>query len=145
MNAKSFGTVAWTALLKTLLLVFNLVFFAMGLAFMIIGIYGIRVFKNFFSFAPASTIYVPFISIGVFMMIVGMLSLWCTPKGVTWLLNMYAVVVFILFVAVLAISVLFVVKRDTFEEKLHEGIGNAMKNYPRDAESVDLMQSTVSY
>jgi multisubunit Na+/H+ antiporter MnhG subunit len=143
MNGKSFGTVAWTAFLKTLLLVFNLVFFAIGLAFLVIGIYGIKVFKNFLQFAPANTIYVPIICIGLFMMIVGILSLWCTPKGVSWLLHVYGVVVFVLFLSVMAVSVLFVVKRDAFEGKLEEGIQTSIDKYPNDSESIDLIQSTL--
>lgn len=143
MDAKSFGTMAWTAFLKTLLLVFNLVFFTIGLAFFIIGIYGIKVFKDFFSFAHGNTIYIPFISIGLFMMVVGILSLWCTPKGISWLLYLYGVIVFLLFVSILAISVLFVVKRDAIETPLKSAITNAMEIYPEKAESIDLLQSTI--
>ena len=83
------------------------------MAFFVIGIYGIKMFKDFFTFAPGNIIYMPFIGIGIFMMLVGMLSLWCTPKGVSWLLYSYGVIVFILFVAILGLSALFMVKRDT--------------------------------
>ena len=41
-----------------------------------------KAFKDFFSFAPSQAIYVPIICIGIFMTIVGVLSLWCTPKGI---------------------------------------------------------------
>ena len=83
------------------------------MAFFVIGIYGIKMFKDFFTFAPGNIIYLPFICIGIFMMLVGMLSLWCTPKGVSWLLYLYGIIVFILFVAILALSAAFMVKRDT--------------------------------
>jgi len=143
MNVKQFGTAAWTALLKTTLFIFNIVFFALGVGFLTIGIYGMTVFKDFFSFAPSNYIYTPFICIGLFMMIVGVLSLWCTPKGVTWLLYLYGIIVFVLFVAVLILSAAFVVKRDTFEKTLETGIKKAMEDYPKDQQSIDLLQETL--
>jgi hypothetical protein len=83
----------------------------MGAAFLFIGIYGITVFKNFFSFAPSNYIYLPFICTGIFMMVVGLLSLWCTPKGVSWLLYFYGLIIFALFVITLMMSAGFVMRR----------------------------------
>lgn len=143
MNAKKFGTAACTALLKTILLAFNLIFFAIGLAFLVIGIYGYKVFSDFFQFAPSSHIYIPLICIGITMMGIGLLSLWCTPKGVSWLLYLYGAIIFVLFVAIFSISVLFMVKRDAFETTLKTSIDNSIKNYPKEKESIDLLQSTI--
>lgn len=141
MNVKQFGTAAWTAILKTMLFIFNIVFFAIGVAFLTIGIYGMTVFKNFFSFAPSNYIYLPFICIGIFMILVGLLSLWCTPKGVTWLLSLYAVIIFSLFIVVLAVSAIFMVKRGALEDNLKTAIETGMANYPKEAPSIDLMQT----
>lgn len=143
MNAKRLGTVACTAFLKTLLLAFNLLFFTLGLVFFVIGVYGIRVFKEFFTFAPSNYIYVPFICIGAFMMAVGLLSLWCTPKGISWLLYVYGMIIFVLFIAVFAMAILFAVKHDTFESELKTGIERSIANYTADSESIDLLQSTI--
>jgi len=143
MNARSCGTAAWTAILKTMLLIFNLVFFAFGVAFCIVGIYGMTVFKNFFTFAPSKTIFLPFIGIGTFMIVIGLLSIWYTSKGVTWCLNIYGIIVFVLFVAVLAMSSLFVVRRDTFEQTLQVSINDAIHDYPKDKDSIDLLQKTL--
>lgn len=146
MDKKNFATVACTALLKTLLLAFNLIFFAIGLAFFIIGIYGFKVFSHFFSFAPGTSIYVPIICIGLFMMITGILSLWCTPKGVSWLLYIYGVVIFVLFLAIFSTSIVFMVRRDAFENTVKAGIENSVKSYQvknKDT-SIDVLQSTVS-
>jgi len=125
-----------------MLLIFNLIFLAIGAAFLTIGIYGMTVFKNFFAFAPSTQIYVPFICIGLFMMIVGIMSLWCTPKGVIWCLYLYSIIVFVLFVAVLALSALFVVKRSAVDANLKSGIESAMSAYP-DETSIDLLQQTL--
>lgn len=142
MDAKRFGTAACTALLKLLLMIFNVLFFCIGLVFLVVGIYGTRSFKEIFSFTQSSYIYVPIICIGLFMCIVGVLALWCTPKGVTWLLYLYSVVVFVLFLSVFTISILFVVKRDAFENTIHDGISNAMKNYPS-VTTIDLAQENL--
>ena len=110
---KSYKTTACTTFLKTLVMIFNLLFLLLGLALTIVGIYGYRMFKQFFSFAPSTAIYIPIIAIGVFMIIIGALSLWCTPKGVSYLLYVYAFIVFVLFLAIFTISVLFFARRDT--------------------------------
>jgi hypothetical protein len=94
-------------------MIFNLLFLLLGLALTIVGIYSYRMFKQFFSFAPSTAIYIPIIAIGVFMIIIGALSLWCTPKGVSYLLYIYAFIVFVLFLAIFTISVLFFARRDT--------------------------------
>jgi len=126
-----------------LLLAFNLVFLVIGFAFLAIGIYGLQVFKSFLTFAPSNYIYIPTICIGAFLVLVGALSLWCTPKGVTWLLYLYGLIVFVLFVALVGVSTLFMVKRDAFEHTLKLSIENSIKFYPENAQAVDLMQSTI--
>ena len=142
MNAKRFGTAAFTALLKTILMIFNIVFTvrqinflvtffslfsmflfkAFGIVFLAVGIYGMRAFKDVFSFAPGQAIYVPIICIGIFMSIVGVLSLWCTPKGVTWLLYLYSGVIFILFLTIFTISTIFMVRRDSVRKDLDKKV-----------------------
>lgn len=116
MDGKKFKTAACSAFLKTLMMAFNLIFFVIGLAFLIAGIYGFKVFREFFSFAPSTTIYVPIICIGLFMIIVGVLSLWCTPKGVIWLLYVYSALIFVFFVSIFAVSIMFTVKHDAVKK-----------------------------
>jgi hypothetical protein len=142
MNGKSLGTVACTALLKTLLLAFNLIFFAIGLIFLVIGVYGFKVFTDFFSFAPSKFIYIPIMCIGIVMMITGILSLWCTPKGIRWLLNTYAVGIFVLFLAIFAFSIFFTVKRDAFESTIKRGISSSIESYNGEIKenSIDFLQ-----
>lgn len=143
MNPKRFGTAAFTALLKTILMIFNIVFTAFGIVFLAVGIYGMRAFKDVFSFAPGQAIYLPIICIGIFMSIVGVLSLWCTPKGVTWLLYLYSGVIFILFLTIFTISTIFLVRRDSFEHTIKDGMNKTINNYPANKETIDLLQKHI--
>ncbi len=47
------------------------------------------------------------------MIVVAVLSFWFIPKGVTWLLNLYGAIVFLLFICVVCASSAFMIKRDT--------------------------------
>jgi hypothetical protein len=143
MDFKKCGERACTALLKTLLLIFNLIFFALGVSILISGIYGYRAFKHFFQFVDSTHLYLFVISLGVFMVMIGVLSLWCTPKGVTWLLYGYGAIVFILFLAVLATSVAFLVRRDPLENELKRDIERLIRTYPQNQESIDIWQTTL--
>jgi tetraspanin-7 len=77
------------------------------------------------------------------MCIVGVLAMWCTPKGVSWLLHLYSAVIFLLFLAVFTTAILFVVKRDSFEDTIKDGMANAIKTYPNEQLTIDLLQENV--
>lgn len=84
-----------------------------GVLLLAIGVYGLTGTNVLFlTFASTFNIYIPFVCIGLFMVIVGALALWCTPKGVIWLLYFYGVIVFLLFVVVFSLSALLVVRHD---------------------------------
>lgn len=140
---KSLRTTACTTFLKTLVMIFNVLFLLIGLALTVVGIYGYRMFKQFFSFAPSTAIYIPIISIGIFMIVVGALSLWCTPKGVSYLLYLYSVIVFVLFLTTFTIGVLFFARRDTIETTFKSGVDKLISKYPIDAESIDVLQANI--
>lgn len=140
---KSFKTMAFTALLKSILILFNILFLFIGLSFMLIGIYGFKMFKQFFSFAPSTAIYVPILSIGLFMILVGALSLWCIPKGVSSLIYLYAIVVFLLFLSAFTVSLLFISRRETVETTFKTGIDRMINLYPNESDAMDLLQSKV--
>lgn len=142
MDKKNFKTLAYTAFLKTFLMIFNLIFIIIGLALLVIGTVGINTFKDFFTFSPGNAIFVPIICIGLFMTIVGILSLWCTPKGIRWLLFLYSIIVFLFFLAIFSVSIIFMVKRDTFENSIKDGISSSLDSYPSE-EAIDLLQSTL--
>jgi len=136
------GSTACIAMLKTVLFFFNVIFFALGACLFLIGIYGIKNLNSTFTFAPNNSIWLSLICIGVFMLFVAVFSFWFIPKGVTWLLNLYGAIVFILFICVVCASSAFIVKRDSLEETIKTEITNIVVNYPsKSAESLDLMQS----
>lgn len=76
-----------------------------------IGIYGLQVFKDFFQFTTGSHLYIPILVVGIVMTVVGVLSLWFTPKGLSWMLYIYGIIVFVLFVVIFSMSILFMAKR----------------------------------
>lgn len=141
MNPKQFKTAAFLAFLKTLMMIFNLVFFLIGFVLLIVGFYGLKVFRQFFAFAPSIWIYYPLIAIGLFMMLVGALSFWCTPKGIVWLLNVYAILIFLLFLSIFSFSVFFTVKNDSVATSLKVGIERSMRSYQNNSKAIDILQS----
>lgn len=144
MDSRSFGSKACTALLKTLLIVFNALFLMLGVLLLTIGIYGMSVTNVLFvTFASQKAIYLPILFVGLFMVFVGALSLWCTPKGITWLLYLYGCIIFVLFAVVFALSALLVVRHDAVEESLRVGISKSMENYVKDKVAMDRLQSTL--
>lgn len=140
MNSKRFKTVAFMAFLKTLMMVFNLFFFLIGFSLMIVGLYGLKVFQEFFSFAPSDMIYYPLISIGLFMMLIGALSFWCTPKGIVWLLKLYGVLIFVLFLSIFSISIFFTVKYNSVGTSFRSGFEKSMRNYENNSKAIDIIQ-----
>lgn len=137
------GNATCTALLKTLLFFFNIVFFALGISLVFLGCYGLKDFHSFFTFAASSSVWVAFLAIGLFILCIAVLSFWCIPKGVSWLLNLYGIVVFLLFVAVLCSSSAFMIKREALEHTIQTGFANQMNNYQDDKRSIDLVQESV--
>jgi hypothetical protein len=137
------GSSACIAMLKTILFFFNVIFFALGACLFLIGIYGLKDLNSTFTFASNNSVWLAFICIGVFMLVVAVFSFWYIPKGVTWLLNFYGLVVFILCIAVVCASSAFMIKRDSLENTLKTEISYIVNHYPAKAVSLDIMQSTM--
>lgn len=129
MNVGKCTTAACTALLKTLLLIFNITFFSLGICFLMVGVYGLHTFRDFFVFTSGQTLYVPIMVMGIIITITGVLSLWFTPKGLAWLLYAYGIIVFILFIVTFSISAAFMVKRSPLEVELKRSIDHSIQIY----------------
>lgn len=140
MNIRHLRTTACTAILKTLLLTFNLIFFAIGIAFIVLGNYGLQVFKDFFLFAPGMALYIPIIIIGIFITISALMAVWCTPKELPWLLYLYGFTVFTFFTAILLISIAFMFKRTPIETEIKSSFEHGMNIYPIQRLSIDTIQ-----
>lgn len=77
------------------------------------------------------------------MFAVSVMSFWCIPRGISWLLYMYGIIVFILFVAVMTFSSMFMIRRDYLETRIGMEFTNQMENYATNPQPIDLMQSEV--
>jgi hypothetical protein len=71
------------------------------------------------------------------------MSFWCIPKGVSWLLYLYGAIVFLLFVALMTISSMFMIRRDYLETRIGTEFKKQMDNYQRNPVAIDLMQIEV--
>lgn len=145
MNEKirNCGSATCTALLKTMLFFFNILFFALGGCLVFIGVYGLRDFHSFFTFTSSSSVWATFLCAGLFMLSVAVLSFWCIPKGVRWLLNVYGGLVFILCLVVLGTSTVFMVRREMLEETIKGDFSKKMNIYPTESEPIDFIQRQI--
>ena len=146
LKAKKMGSVACLALLKTLFFAFNLLLITIGLGLLLIGVYGLNSFKDILTlstYVPSTSIYIAIICLGLFILVIGILSLWCTINNITWLLYIYSVLVFALFLSVFSVSILFIVKYDSFEDSIKVAFDSAVKKYPSDSQATDMLQSTL--
>ncbi len=107
------GSAAWIAILKTVLFFFNIIFFALGVCLLLIGVYGFRNLNSAFTFAPDNSVWIAILCIGSFVLLVAVFSFWFIPKGVRWLLNLYGLTVFLLFICVVFASSAFMIKRQS--------------------------------
>jgi len=107
-----------------------------------VGVYGLKVFKNFFEFTNGNHLYIPILVIGIVMTVVGILSLWFTPKGLSWMLYIYGVIVFALFLVIFFMSILFMVKRKPIENELKLSIERSIQIYNETGQPkpIDLIQ-----
>jgi len=140
MSIKEIASSAYISTLKVLLLTFNFLFLTLGISFVLIGIYGLKTLTDFFQFTTGTYLFLPIIGVGLLMTVVGALSMWCTPKGISWLLHAYATFVFFVFTAVLVISVMFLVKRAPVEAELNASIQNSIQTYDLKPNAIDLIQ-----
>lgn len=135
------GSATCTAMLKTILFLFNVIVFGLGASLLFLGVYGLKDFHSFFTFTSGNSVWIALACIGLFMLFTALLSFWCIPKGVSWLLNFYGAIIFILFVAVLVASSVFMVKRDDLEDTIKIGLASQMNEYTHEHNSIDLVQS----
>lgn len=98
--------------MRSLFFIFNLVLISIGVALFIIGIYGLSSFRDFSAIVPSANIYIAIICVGLFIVLIGIISLWCSTQNAAWLLNIYSLIVFILFLGVFTLSVLLIAKRE---------------------------------
>lgn len=124
------------ACMKTLMMVFNFIFWITGIAILALGIW-IKV--DLYKYMELSSIYYkesPFIliGVGVVIVLVGSLGCCCTIKGNAILLYMYAAFLIVVFVVELSTGAAGFVYKGKLENGFKEGLKKALDQYGADTE-----------
>lgn len=124
------------AFTKTVLTVFNFIFWITGIAILALGIW---TKVELYIYMELSTIYyeqAPYVMIGVgaFIVIVGSFGCCCTVKGQSVLLYMYAVFLIVVFIAELSCGAAGFVYRNKINQGFSDGLKKALPKYGVDKE-----------
>ncbi|GAB6032183.1 hypothetical protein CHUAL_010830 [Chamberlinius hualienensis] len=141
-------TVAAVTCMKTLLMVFNVIFWLTGIGILVIGVW-MKV--DLYKYMELTTNYNPAVSYvlittGAVIILVGSLACCCTAKGVPALLYLYSVFLMIVFVVELSAGISGYVYRGKFRNGFEVGWNNSLMNYGKSRsgkELIDNLQSTL--
>jgi tetraspanin-7 len=132
LDKTRFQTKACIAGLKTLLMLFNLVFWATGVILVILGIWMKASLGKYIKVAEQYSdlgVGVLFALTGVAIVVTSFLACNCTAKGQPRLLYIYAIILFVSFIIVLSGAIAGYVYRDNLHETFHHGLHDALDNY----------------
>lgn len=141
-------TVAAVTCMKTLLMVFNVIFWFTGIGILAAGIWmkvDLYKYMNLTTNDTSAIAYV-LIGTGVVIILIGMLACCCTAKGVPVLLYLYSAFLMVVFVVELSAGISGYAYRTKLGAGFQEGLNKSLMNYARDIEihlSVDRLQSTL--
>ncbi|KAJ8917548.1 hypothetical protein NQ315_005597 [Exocentrus adspersus] len=147
--SKHLQTVAAMACMKSLLMVFNFVFWASGIAVLAIGIW---MEVDLYKYMEMSTEFsgtAPYVLIGIgsLIILIGSFACCCTVKGQPVLLYVYGAFLAVVFVMELGAGVSIFAYRSKLTEGFDKGLTQAMVNYRNDsahlASDFDRMQETL--
>lgn len=137
--------------MKTLMMVFNFIFWVTGIVILAIGIW---TKVDLYKYLELSSIYQPeapyvLIGVGAVIVVVGSLGCCCTIRGHAFLLYMYCGVLFLVFIMELSAGVTLLVYKGKLEKGFEEGLNNAMIRYGQKGEeeitaAFDELQSKLS-
>ncbi|KAK9743561.1 Tetraspanin family [Popillia japonica] len=128
---KHLQTVAAMACMKTLLMVFNFIFWASGIVILAIGIYMRVSLYQYMVLSPefSGTASYVLIGTGAFIILIGSLACCCTVKGQPVLLYVYGAFLAVVFVLELGTGVSIYAFRDHFPQGLDQALNKSMSNY----------------
>ncbi|GFO28147.1 tetraspanin [Plakobranchus ocellatus] len=117
--------------LKTLMMVFNVIFWMTGIVILAIGIW---TKVDLFKYLELSSVYqahVPYVLIGIgaVIVLVGCLGCCCIIKGNALLLYLFSGFLFFVFIVNVSCGIAVLIYRGKVEEGFKEGLSNAMKKY----------------
>ncbi|BFZ00422.1 hypothetical protein BsWGS_03461 [Bradybaena similaris] len=122
--------------MKTLMMVFNFIFWVTGIVILAIGIW---TKVDLYKYLELSSIYQPeapyiLIGVGAVIVLIGSLGCCCTIKGHSFLLHMFAGFLFIIFVVELSAGIALLIYRGKLERGFKEGLTNALQKYDEKGE-----------
>ncbi len=129
--AKQMQTTAAMAVVKLLLTIFNLIFWLVGLSLLAVGIWGIFELKYYLELSDTDYSNVEYVLIGTgsFMIAAGIIGCCATVKNIAWLLQLYGVMVFVIFIALLAAGISGFVYRGPLQEGFKKGLETHIEDY----------------
>lgn len=146
--AKNTQTTPFITFLKTLLMVFNFIFWVAGIIILAVGIWirvdlykYLQIAKDYYHETP----YV-LIGIGAGIVLVGIFACCCTKKGHAALLYIFSLFLFVIFIAMLAVGITGLVFKGKIEKEFGDGIEDVMLKYEVDdhaKEAIDYVQTSL--
>lgn len=137
--------------MKTLMMVFNFIFWVTGIVILAIGIW---TKVDLYKYLELSSIYQPeapyvLIGVGAVIVLVGSLGCCCTIRGNAFLLYMYCGVLFLVFIMELSAGITLLIYKGKLEKGFREGLNNGMSRYGQKGEeeitaAFDELQSKLS-
>ncbi|CAG9814088.1 unnamed protein product [Phaedon cochleariae] len=146
---KPLQTVAAMACMKSLLMVFNFIFWVSGIAILAIGIWMEVELYKYMEMSTEFSGTAPYVLIGIgsLIILIGSLACCCTVKGQPVLLYVYGAFLAIVFVMELGAGISIFAYRAKLSDGFDKGLTQAMMNYRNDsthlAGDFDLMQETL--
>ncbi|XP_005107456.2 tetraspanin-7 [Aplysia californica] len=131
--------------MKTLMMVFNFIFWVTGIVILAIGIW---TKVDLYKYLELSSIYQPeapyvLIGVGAVIVLIGSLGCCCTVKGHSFLLYMFCGFLFIVFIVELSAGIALLIYRGKLEQGFKEGLTSAIQKYdvdPHGAAALDELQ-----
>jgi len=145
---KRLQTVAAMACMKTLLMLFNFVFWLTGIAILAVGIWMVVELYKYMELSTEFSATAPYVPIGTgaLIILVGSLACCCTVKGQPVLLYVYGAFLMVIFLLEISAGVSIYAYRDKLLDGFSKGLNQSLANYntdPEKASDFDLMQSTL--
>lgn len=140
-------TVAAVTCLKSLLMLFNFIFLLTGITILVLGVWmEVELYKYVGMIVQYSnTIAYVLITLGTCICITGLFSIWCTYKGVSGLLYLYATVLVVVFIVELSAGISAYAYRGQLKDQYKSGLNSSMEHYtdPDMKVTIDKLQSTI--
>jgi len=138
------------AFMKILLMIFDFALWVFGCAVLATGIWMRLEAHKYLDIEPTnpttSHVSIFFMSMGIAIALVGLLSCYCTLSGNPILLYMYSAFLGVVLILQISIGIAAFTYRDAMKESFKNGLTNSMRNYktvPASKEAVDQLQNTV--